>query len=155
MRKIVMVVMAAVALAGTTAGNGGASSPPRASGSGHIADGPRRTFTLTAVQRSDGTATGQAQLYARGFPAKVHMQVTCLRVEGAIAYVSGFNTKADPEVFEGIWATFAVQDNGEGTGAPPDRITQLHPAADQGPDACMSESPSDWMDVQDGNIQVG
>ena len=155
MRKIVTAVTTAVVLAAVAPGSVGASAPARASGSGHIADGPRRTFALTAVQRSDGTATGQAQLYARAFPAKVHMKVTCLRVEGVIAYVSGFNTKADPEVFEGIWAVFAVQDNGEGSGAPADRITQLHPAAVQGPNACLTESPSDWMDVQDGNIQVG
>jgi hypothetical protein len=155
MRKIVTAVTTAVVLATVAAGSVGASAPARASGSGHIADGPRRTFALSAVQRADGTVAGEAQLYARAFPAKVHMQVTCLRVEGAIAYVSGFNTNADPDVFEGIWAIFAVQDNGEGTGAPADRITQLHPAADQGPDACLTESPSDWMDVQDGNIQVG
>jgi hypothetical protein len=155
MRRIVTAVTTAVVLAAMAPGSVGASSPARASGSGHIADGARRTFALTAVQRADGTASGQAQLYARAFPAKVHMQVTCLRVQGTIAYVSGFNTKADPEVFEGIWAVFAVQDNGEGSGAPADRITQLHPAAVQGPNACLTESPSYWMDVQDGNIQVG
>jgi hypothetical protein len=154
MRKIVTAVTTAVVLAAMAPGSVGASSAARATGSGHIADGPRRTFALTAIQQADGTASGQAQLYARAFPAKVHMQVTCLRVEGTIAYVSGLNTKAVPDVFQGIWAIFAVQDNGEGAGAPPDRITQLHPAAVQGPNACLAESPSDWMDVQAGNIQV-
>ena len=155
MRKIMMIVTAAVVLAVVTAGSGTASSTARASGSGHIADGPRRTFSFTAVERTNGTVGGQAQLYARSFPAKVHMKVTCLRVVGSIAYVSGFNTNADPDVFEGIWAIFAAQDNGEGAAAPPDRITQFHPAAIQGPDACLSESPADWMDVLNGNIQVG
>lgn len=155
MRKTVMVMLAAVGLAAMTAGSGGASSPARASGSGHIADGPRRTFSFTAVERADGTVGGQAQLYARGFPAKVHMQVTCLRVDGSVAYVSGINTKADPDVFEGIWAIFGVQDNGEGAGSAPDRITEFQPAAVQGPNACLAESPDDWMDVQHGNIQVG
>src|ERR671919_1764118 len=126
MRRIAMlitgtalaVVTATTALGGVTGG---------ASGAGHTGEGEdRRTFAVTAIQRPDGTASGQAQLFARGFPARVHMRVTCLRIEGDIAYVSGFNTNADPIVFQDIWAIFAVQDTGEGAGSPPDRVTGFH-----------------------------
>jgi hypothetical protein len=156
MRTIMRAVVVAVALAVVIApGSVGASSPMHATGSGHISEGPRRTFAFAAVQRADGTVSGQAQLDARAFPARVHMRVTCLRIEGNIAYVSGVNTNADPAFFEGVWAIFAVQDNGEGAGSPPDRVTQFHPAQVQGPAACLTESPSDFMDVGQGNVQVG
>ncbi|MGH2674181.1 MAG: hypothetical protein ACRDKA_08045 [Actinomycetota bacterium] len=156
MRRIARTVIVPVALAVVIApGTVAASSPERATGSGHIAEGPRRTFAFAAVQRSDGTVSGQAQLDARGFPARVHMRVTCLRIEGDIAYVSGVNTNADPDFFEGVWAIFAVQDNGEGGGSPPDRVTEFHPAQVQGPTACLTESPSDFMEIGQGNVQVG
>lgn len=153
MRRIaVFITGTAIAMLAASAGIAGVTG--QATGAGHAGEGEnRRTFALAAVRRSDGTASGQMQLYARGFPARVHMRVTCLRIEGNVAYVSGVNTIADPAFFKGVWAVFAVEDNGEGTGAP-DRVTQLHPAADQGPDACLTESPSDWMEVEDGNIQV-
>jgi hypothetical protein len=156
MRKIMRAMTVAAALAVmVTPGSVGASSVERATGSGHIADGPRRTFAFTAVRRPDGTVSGQAQLFARGFPARVHMRVTCLRIEGDIAYVSGFNTNADPIVFQDIWAIFAVQDTGEGAGSPPDRVTGFHIAQVQGPTACLTESPSDFMEIDQGNVQVG
>ena len=153
MRRIAMLITGtALAVVTATTALGGVVGG--ASGAGHTGEGEdRRTFAVTAIQRPDGTASGQAQLYARGFPARVHMRVTCLRIDNNIAYVSGVNTIADPAFFEGVWAVFAVEDNGEGAGAT-DRVTQLHPAEDQGPNACLTESPSDWMDVEDGNIEV-
>jgi hypothetical protein len=153
MRRIAMLITGTVLLV-LPATTGFAGVTGQATGAGHIGEGEnRRTFAFTAVQRPDGTASGQAQLYARGFPARVHMEVTCVRIEGSVAYVSGVNTIADPAFFEGVWAVFAVEDNGEGAGAI-DRVTQLHPAENQGPEACLTESPSDWMDVDDGNVRI-
>jgi hypothetical protein len=132
---------------------GSADGPASATGAGHTGSGDeRRTFSFNAVEQPDGSATGSAQLFARGFPAMVHMQVTCLRVDGNVAYVSGLNTKAEPDVFEGIYAVFAVEDDGEGTAA--DRVSQFHPAAAQNEDACLTESPSDFFPIEQGNVQV-
>jgi hypothetical protein len=144
--------VAAVLLVALPAG-AWADGPPSATGAGHTGSGDqRRTFSFSAVARPDGSGTGNAQLYARAFPAKVHMRVTCLRVEGNIAYISGLNTNADPDVFEGIYAIFAVEDNGEGRAV--DRVTQFHPAATQNDAACLTESPSDFFPIEQGNVQV-
>jgi len=130
-----------------------AEGPPSATGAGHSGAGDeRRTFSFSAVTLPDGSATGSAQLFARGFPAKVHMEVTCIRVQGNVAYISGLNTSADPAVFEGIYAIFAVEDNGEGGVV--DRITQFHPAATQNAEACLTESPGDFFPIEKGNVQV-
>jgi hypothetical protein len=151
LRRWTMWLLSLAILAAPTLASAGPS--PSTTGAGHTGSGEtRRTFSFSAVARTDGTASGNAQLYARGFPAKVHMRVTCLRVAGNVAYVSGINTKADPDFFEGVWAIFAVEDNGEGDGT--DRITQFQPAATQGPDACLTESPGGFFPIEQGNIQV-
>jgi hypothetical protein len=144
-----LLAAAIVAAPAAAAANG----PASATGAGHTDAGDqRRTFSFSAVARPDGSATGHARLYARAFPAKVQMRVTCLRVEGNVAYVSGLNAKADPAVFEGIYAIFAVEDNGEGRAV--DRVTQFHPAASQTENACLTESPSDFFPIEQGNVQV-
>jgi hypothetical protein len=151
LRRWTGVLLAAFIVAAPAAAS--ADGPASATGAGHAGSGEqRRTFSFSAVMLRDGSARGNAQLYARGFPAKVHMRVTCLRVQGNVAYISGFNTSADPAVFEGIYAIFAVEDNGEGS--PVDRVTQVHPAATQGPDACLTESPTDFFPIEQGNVQV-
>lgn len=151
MRWLCSTVLAVLMVAMPVAAS--ADGPASATGAGHSGSGEqRRTFSFSAVMLSDGSAAGSAQLFARSFPAKVHMQVTCLRVEGNVAYVSGLNTTADPDVFEGIYAIFAVEDNGEGDAV--DRVTQFHPAATQNEDACLTESPSDFFPIEQGNVQV-
>jgi hypothetical protein len=150
-RRWSLVIAALLSLAAPAVA--AATAPASATGAGHSGAGDqRRTFSFSAVARPDGSAKGNAQLFARGFPAKVHMRVTCLRVEGNIAYVSGLNTKAAPDVFEDIYAIFAAEDNGEGGAV--DRVTQFHPAATQSEDACLTESPSDFFPIEQGNVQV-
>jgi hypothetical protein len=63
----------------------------------------------------------------------LHVRIDCLEVSGTTAVATGTvdvqklppGAPFDPD---GIYAVFAVQDNGEGAGSAPDRITTLSPA---------------------------
>jgi hypothetical protein len=84
-----------------------------------------RTFAFAAIRTSDGRVTGQAQIYNRAVPGRLHIQVDCLNVIGNIAVLSGTYTySTDPAAAPGDKAIFAVQDNGEGAGTSPDRVTR-------------------------------
>jgi hypothetical protein len=106
-----------------------ADGNPSASGHGNrISLGELRTFSFTAVQQKDGTVIGEAEVFNRGFPVRVHQKIDCLKfVEGNKAIMSGPITQSsDPGVAAlGNIAVFGVEDNGEGVNAPTDRITTV------------------------------
>ena len=58
----------------------------------------------------------------------------------------------------GITAAFAVEDNGEGENAPPDRITLLLTGPFFTPGICKFLTPEDaaplLMPIENGNVQV-
>ena len=117
---------------------------------------------FSAVERSDGTLSGQAQLVNRqgGSAAQVHVEIDCLNVFGNLAIASGTITQAfNPDAI-GLAAIFAVEDDGEGANAPPDRITLLltFPLVPPGTPLCKLAGPGDaaplLMPIEAGNVQV-
>ena len=86
-----------------------------------------RSFALTAVQRSDGTTTGQLQIKNRLQQVVIHLRVESLYVEGNVAGIAGTITKcdADPQRV-GNWGACAVADNGQGKNAPPDQVAGMY-----------------------------
>ena len=161
-RSVVWLVGLAV-LATATSGAPAASNPVVASatGSGHQfrPDGTLRSFSFAAQQRADGTVTGQLELNSRSFDVFVHIDIDCLRVEGDVAYMSGRVTySSNPaEGVVGELNRWAVEDNGEGGNAAPDRISTI-PANTSGADTktCaddMSDRPL-AREVQHGNVRV-
>ena len=99
----------------------------RASGAGHQDDVDaatgevfNRTFSFSAVQYADGTATGQAQIASRKFDVTFHIAIDCLNVlpDGKTAQISGVVTRTSrpddyPDIVLGEVHRFTVQDNGE------------------------------------------
>jgi hypothetical protein len=90
-----------------------------------------RTFSFSAVQYADGTATGNAQVASRKFDLVFHMRIDCLRVlpDGKTARLSGVVTRTshpDPELPVGAVHRFSVQDNGE-PGAGVDKFSGVPP----------------------------
>jgi len=84
-----------------------------------------RTFAFAAVTSGDGTVTGQAQIYNRAVPGRIHIEIDCLNVIGNIAVLSGtYVYSTDPAASPGDRAIFAVEDNGEGAGGASDRVTR-------------------------------
>jgi hypothetical protein len=84
----------------------------------------------------------------------IHMEIDCLNIIGNQATLSGTVTKvtgdAPPFIFEGQKAVFKVQDNGEGSDAPPDLISDVFLFAGA---TCNVPFPLPYLPV-DGNIQV-
>jgi hypothetical protein len=134
-----------------------ASGNPSATGGGTTEEGGETsTFTFNAVQRPNGSVTGHLVYSIRAVDLTIHMDIDCLSISGNTAKLSGKVThiQGDPPdfVFVGQDAVFAVQDNGEGSQAPPDLFSDL--------DVFTGASCSDPFDPPPylptrGNIQVG
>src|SRR6266545_7182804 len=101
-----------------------ASTLQSASGFGQVHLGlPFRNFAFSATKQTDGTTSGQAQLERSDNGILAHIDIDCLNVLGNVAVMSGMYTRATNPALVGSDALFAVKDNGEGPGAPPDEIT--------------------------------
>ena len=119
---------------------------------------PLRTFSFTAHVGTDGTATGEAQIDNRASGARDHFEIDCLNVLGNIAVVSGIAWSATgPGNTNGDGAIFAVEDNGQGATAAPDRVTYAYTGSGL---VCTDvHSPADldpslFYDAEGGNIQI-
>jgi len=161
-RLVFTTVIAATGLLGALVATApGASNPvvSSATGSGHrISSGEFHSFSFSARRYADGTANGEAQVYPRGLDAFAHIEIDCLELRPEnIAHMSGVITKSsDPAVFiPGEHVHFAVQDNGEGAGAPPDKVTGI---PEDEPVTCTGQLPgppkTSFSNVLRGNVQV-
>lgn len=126
-----------------------------ATGSGHrISGGEFRSFSFSATKRADGTTKGQAQVNPRSLDAFAHIAIDCLAVDGNVAHMSGVVTHtSDPTVFvPNEQVHFAVEDNGEGVGDPPDRVTGI---PENEPLTCNDALPSAAFNpIIRGNVHV-
>jgi hypothetical protein len=76
----------------------------------------------------DGTVTGQGQVNNPSFPIRIHFGIDCLKFDGDNRIIASgpIIRSSDPATIAvGRIAVFAVEDNGEGVNAPPDRITTI------------------------------
>jgi len=82
-------------------------------------------FSLTALERADGTVTGQYQDALKGSRGAVHVAVDCLTIVGNVAVVGGIVTKGFDSGFlaTGNRAWTVVVDNGTSANDAPDRIS--------------------------------
>jgi hypothetical protein len=151
--------VAVLTLVGVAAGVGPASSSEvqaSATGAGHrISGGELRSFSFAAVRQADGTVTGQAHVYPRSLDAFAQISIDCLSFPAPnIAHMSGTVTfTSDPTVFgSGEYVHFAVQDNGEGSAAEPDRITGI---PENDPVRCdQGAPPATFNPIVRGNVRV-
>jgi hypothetical protein len=159
---------------------GGVRVPTPLIGSGASA-GYWRTISFTAIQRADGTATGNIQYSQRAdYPSNVrqHGTVTCVNDLGSgviLIAAHGTNRVADvdaPPLFglppadfsNDHGMVFAVRDNGEGASEPADEISAaLHTTEGAADAICASPAgfgfnvalaESFFNNVASGNIQV-
>jgi hypothetical protein len=177
-RAAAAAVTALVATAILASSAPGAGNPVvhSATGSGHqddidAATGAvfNRTFSFSAVQHADGTATGNAQIASRKFQLDgvelvIHMRIDCLSVlpDGKTARLSGVVTRTSfpfPDAPVGEVHRFTVQDNGEPgagsdkfSGVPPNPLARDCDDADFGQPDPARVAPT--RTVNRGNIQV-
>jgi hypothetical protein len=163
MKRFVLsvAVAASAVLGGQVAAAPGAANPVvnSATGSGHrISGGEFRSFSFSARRYADGSSSGEAEVHPRSLDAFAHIKVDCLRVlPGRIAHMSGTVTKtSDPTVFLlGEYVHFAVQDNGEGAAAPPDKVTGIPESEPVRCDGPLPGPPkTSFSNVIRGNVQV-
>jgi hypothetical protein len=145
-----------------------AADPPiahLATGSGHfqytsdtgVTD--LRTFSFEAREYSDGTVNGNAQVKNRATGQTLNIHIDCLNVIGNVAVVSGIAWSATgPGNTNGDGAIFAVEDNGQGAGATPDRVTYAYTGSGL---VCTDTTPANvgdidplFYDVDGGNVQI-
>lgn len=161
------VVVAGVLLSPAAAAQGNRSA------SGHanltVGDGQTRTFSFTAVENPDGTVIGEGTVNNPSFPIRLHFRVDCLKFQGSNRVIASgpVTQSSDPGTIGiGRVSVFAVEDNGEGANAAPDRITTIPDYAP--PKSCNDFSAGDgglrddtsgllvrpWRAIEAGQIQV-
>jgi hypothetical protein len=156
-RLIEATLAATIAVATLALPAAGAGVAASATGSGlTTVAGELRTFSLVAVLRPDGVASGMAQVNNRKVGEMFQLSVDCLKVVGTVAIVSGvFTRHTDPHAV-GLTGVFAVQDAGEGSPSP-DRMTQVF-FFEPGVLTCSDLEPADaapfFVDIEAGNVQV-
>ena len=99
---------------------------PAVSGEGRITTySELESFSFSAVTHQDGSVTGQAKFLNRDTGVQEHITVSCLRVVGNTAYISGTITMSGYPNHVGQTRSFIVEDNGEGVDHLPDKILLL------------------------------
>ena len=137
-------------------------------GNGHFAalGEAVNSFSFNALKKADGTVKGEATLQIRLFDTCWKLDVDCLAMSGNVAVLSGEVSHTNtPYVGWGLW--LAVEDNGEGENAVPDRITGAYDTRPdflgdpdychkviQDIDAYLAPFPVKWNEVIRGNVQV-
>lgn len=125
--------------------------------------GTDANFSLIAIQRDGGTVNGQwhDQFGGHGPGAPfvgqfLHMEVTCLVVEGNEAWVSGPIKVASTDLaeFVGTTAFTRVRDNGTSANDPPDQISFTFFGFDPELD-CEDRLDLDLFDLNNGEVKVG
>ena len=165
-RSVATVHDNGVVRSATGGGKSFVTAPPAAIG---VAE-----FSFSAVQNSDGTASGRFRMvrYRAGFLVDFSGEVTCMAVDAVNnrAWIGGVvvaNRSNDPnhtldihEPGDDVW--FRVVDHGEGAGAPPDRSSVYGFKGAAGIDTssqyCAAQlwpaGDANVFELTEGNIQV-
>jgi hypothetical protein len=133
-----------------------------ATGSGHyFSGGEQRTFSFSAVEHADGSASGQFEIVIHAIDRYIQASVTCVTVRNDTAWVAGVVTKTNhPAVIPGRVSYFWAVDGGEGAGTE-DKVStaRINDAVGEDarfcsitPDEAFSGLPGNV--VQRGNVQV-
>jgi hypothetical protein len=153
-----MMTVVLVLLLATTASAGGpivhrvhAGGPDLCAGLG-LKPGCDGNFSLVAIQRADGSVSGELTDQFGGGVGGYHAVIDCLSVSGNDAWVSGVIT-------HGTWGDLdltgwpfvvRVRDNGTSANDPPDQISMpdIAPKCDQQPDLPLFDFPQGQVEVK-------
>ena len=116
-------------------------------------------FSLSAIQRADGTVTGEWEDTFQGRPAPafvVHVDINCLEVVGNDAWVSGPLKVLPPDLafLIGLTAITRVRDNGTSANDPADQVSFTFLASDVGVDDCHDMPDLPLFDLINGEVKV-
>lgn len=147
-----------------------------ATGSGHVfrPDGSIRKFTISAVQHTDGSVSGQYDLKLgplqilkdlgeRPPVLSFHGTITCMTVDGNRAYLGGVvDAQKNGALFFGrddfTGVAIELVDNGHGAAAAPDEISSVFVYFPETPstpqDYCDAPAPGPVFPIDAGSITV-
>ena len=119
-----------------------------------VPPGVDANFSLIALLRADGTATGQYNDQFGHGNGGVHVVVDCLQVFGNRAWIGGI-AKGD-ENFEGQRVITEVEDNGTSANEPPDQISfsVVNPAQFGLSEDCRTMPPLPLFPLTSGEVKV-
>jgi hypothetical protein len=121
---------------------------------------------ITALEREDGSVSGQFEMHLRQFPVRIHGRITCIGVQGNAAWLGGVIELIDGSfpappgsIGPGTPIRIRVVDNGEGSDAPTDLISGLGTFGGQSEGVelgyCATKPSQPMLNpVEAGNIQV-
>lgn len=132
----------------------------RATGSAHREfDGKPIILSFSAIQRADGTVTGEYFYHAVALDQRIRVNVTCMSIVGNQAFVAGTIVDASPNLAFtiGTVSYFYTRDNGEGASAEADEVSLVR--ANDVPEAAQEfciERPEILpnREVLHGNVNV-
>jgi hypothetical protein len=122
-----------------------------------IAGSPREIYGFQAQLDAEGSAWGEAEVHFPSDDVTMHIAVQCLVVERNIAWMSGpVMHYGDPAIPVGRVFVWRVQDNGEGQGAPPDRISNFryNPADNYPADICRQKWALPMVPWDNGGVRI-
>lgn len=122
-----------------------------------IAGSPRETYGFQAQVDAAGNASGEAEVHFPSDVVKMHIAVQCLVVERNTAWMSGTVTHYNDQTLPvGRVFLWQVQDNGEGQGAPPDRISNFvyRAQGNYAPDVCRWKPAMTTFPWDNGNVRI-
>ena len=118
------------------------------------------TISLGARVNGEGVATGELQAHFSVPDEKVHMEITCLSVNGNEAWIGGTVTHSHPSgnLLGNVYIV-RFQDNEQGADAAPDRMSVFRSGGLPGPARCLNRpSGSPEFDLLfpfvAGNVQI-
>ena len=119
-----------------------------------VPPGVDANFSLIALLRADGTATGQYNDQFGHGNGGIHVEVDCLAVLGNRAWIGGVAT--GDENFEGQRVLTQVVDNGKSANDPPDEISfsVANPAQFGLDPDCRLRPQLPLFPLQDGQVRV-
>jgi hypothetical protein len=118
---------------------------------------PQEIYGLVASLGVDGRVSGQAEVHFPSTELDMHIEVRCLVARGNEAWLSGPVTRSNrPDVNVGTVFVWRVVDNGEGSGAPPDRISNFlwRPTRNFHPRVCVRQPDLDTYAWDNGGVRI-
>ena len=137
-----------------------AAGNPHANGGGTVAElGEKSTFAFNAVQQLTGSVQGHLTYHVRALDVTFHMQNDCLKITGNRAVIAGTVTMVTgtsplvPFLVPGARGIFQVEDNGSGSNANPDLVSDVFVYPLGSTVDCTIVPPAPYLPI-DGNVSV-
>ena len=117
------------------------------------------TQRMSFNARGGAAATGEFNFTGKVFGVNTHIHgdILCYAIDGNKARVAGHITSADPAMAEDLDAVWTVEDNGEGSGSAPDRIS-VYTTVPHAPGTtdCLAATTLEptMYNIETGNVQV-